>query len=78
MNTDELQCAKRERRAVLYQETDGSFVCPHCLSDAVIDRYPGFRQALTLSLERSERMTAINQQKAARESSNETQEMART
>jgi hypothetical protein len=65
MNTDELICAECDRRSVLYQETDGSFVCGHCLSEEVVSRYQGFREALSLSLERSERMKAINAQKAA-------------
>jgi ribosomal protein S27AE len=66
MKDDSLQCAKCDRRSVLYQETDGSFVCGKCLSDEIVDRYQGFREALALSLERSERMTAINAQKAAK------------
>jgi hypothetical protein len=65
MKDDSLQCAKCNRQTVLYQEVDGSFVCGWDLSDEVIDRYPGFRQELALSFERSERMTAINQQRAA-------------
>jgi hypothetical protein len=53
MNTEERKCpkCKHQHETVLYQETDGSFVCGHLLSDAVIKRYPGFREALALSLD---------------------------
>jgi hypothetical protein len=68
MNTEERKCpkCKHQHEAVLYQETDGSFVCGHLLSDAVIERYKGFREALALSLERAERMTATGDRRGQR------------
>ncbi len=63
MNSAGLNCAKSDRRAVLYEETDGSIVCGHSLSEAVIDRYLSLYQAFALSLQRAGGMMATNARK---------------
>ena len=56
------EACKRPQESLHMRNSDGKWVCPHCIPDAELDAYPGLRERL--GLQRAKRSN-YTQKKAA-------------